>query len=104
MGLVGPQNVPWTFSPGAQLTQETAMQKLVDYPDHLVRAADVATVYRNSSGRPFEESWSRGTKLINRCCNMPKTSVADGLRWAFLHLRRYFSSTTCAAKHKSFRS
>ncbi|GFT70222.1 hypothetical protein TNCV_3456771 [Trichonephila clavipes] len=41
--------------PGAQLAQETAMQKFIDYPDYLVRAAALAAVYKDSSVRPFED-------------------------------------------------
>ena len=41
----------------AELAKETAMQKFVDYLDQLVGAAALATVYRHSSVRSFEESY-----------------------------------------------
>ncbi|GFV77267.1 uncharacterized protein TNCV_444971 [Trichonephila clavipes] len=39
--------------PGAQLAQETATQMFVDYPDHVVRAAALTTVYWDSSVRLY---------------------------------------------------
>ncbi|GFW19702.1 hypothetical protein TNCV_1605921 [Trichonephila clavipes] len=49
--------------PGAHLAQETATQRFVDCPDHLVRTAALTTVYRNSSIRPFEECYKQWNEI-----------------------------------------
>ena len=49
--------------PGTQLAQETAMQMFVDYTDQLVRAVALATVYRDNSVIPFEESYEPWTEV-----------------------------------------
>ena len=49
--------------PGAQLSQETATQEFVDYPDQMVRAAALATVYRDTSVKSFNESYEPLNKV-----------------------------------------
>ena len=43
--------------PGPQFAQETVTQKFADYPDQLLRAAALSTVNRDSTVRPFKESY-----------------------------------------------
>ena len=75
--------------PGAELAKETVTQKFVHYSDQLIRVAAVATVYRDSNIRPFEESYEPWNEVDQQMLQYTEPSAADCLRSAFLHLRCY---------------
>ncbi|GFU14742.1 hypothetical protein TNCV_4228941 [Trichonephila clavipes] len=79
-----------------QLVQETATQKFVDYPDHLVRATALETVYRSSISLDLSRNFmNHGTRLVHKCYKMPNTSAADDLRFVVVYLRRYVIQYLC---------
>ncbi|GFX71885.1 hypothetical protein TNCV_1443081 [Trichonephila clavipes] len=82
------------INPRAQLAQETATQKFVDCQDPLIRAAALATVYRDSSIRPFEESDEPWNEVSQR--NTPKTS-----RWQSTPLAHYQQATKYLLSRKA---
>ncbi|GFW52026.1 hypothetical protein TNCV_2818951 [Trichonephila clavipes] len=67
VGLFGPQNIP--------------VQKFVDYPDHLVRAAALATVYRDHSVRPLEESYKPGNEVGQLMFDCARNAKIVDLKW-----------------------
>ncbi|GFW19231.1 hypothetical protein TNCV_255581 [Trichonephila clavipes] len=90
-----PQQLKFEGSKDIQLVQETANQKFVDCLHQLVRTVALETVNRDSSGRPFEESYVPWNKLVNRCCDTPSTGAIEDLRSVFLHLLRYIIYYLC---------
>ncbi|GFX83503.1 hypothetical protein TNCV_324521 [Trichonephila clavipes] len=62
--------------PRAQLDQETARIKFLQNPDNMVRAAALAIVYRDSSVRPFKESYESWNEFGQQ---VPNTSDTDAI-------------------------